>query len=199
MKRLLRSGARRSSSSRLLSSVSAVATAVLLPFVHPHLSKEGRRQCITTSIMKRRSPRRSARSGSSTTCCGADQELDFSRNFMPESLARTAALDGAQPVRAAHPQPDQRAPVSEHLRDRRGVHPSVPGRSCAAASSRRRLAGSRDPQFRERGSQAHPPVQALPRSVRPRLPGRMPGDRPVRSDRRGSARATIRSRSASSS
>ena len=43
------------------------------------------------------------------------------------------------------------------------------------------------PQFRERGSQAHPSVQALPRRVRPRLPGRMPGDRPVRSDRRGGA------------
>ena len=41
-----------------------------------------------------------------------DQELDFSRNFMPESLARTAALDAPEPVRAAHPQPDQRAPVS---------------------------------------------------------------------------------------
>ena len=27
----------------------------------------------------------------------ADQELDFSRNFMPESLARTAALDGLSP------------------------------------------------------------------------------------------------------
>ena len=26
-----------------------------------------------------------------------DQELDFSRNFMPESLARTAVLDGLNP------------------------------------------------------------------------------------------------------
>ncbi len=66
-----------------------------------------------------------------------------------------------------------------------------------AASSRRRLARPRAAQLRERGSQAHPPVQALPRSVRPRLPGRVPGDRPVRSDRRRGAAATTRSRSGS--
>ena len=65
----------------------------------------------------------------------ADQELDFSRNFMPESLARTAALEHAEPVRAARPQPDQRASISEHLRRGRGVHPAVPGRSRAAASA----------------------------------------------------------------
>ena len=51
-------------------------------------------------------------------------------------------------------------------------------------AARRRLAGPRAAQLRQRGSQAHPFVQALPRSVRARLPGRVQDDRPVRSDRR---------------
>ena len=37
-----------------------------------------------------------------------DQELDFGCNFLPESLARTAALEKPERVRAADPQPDRR-------------------------------------------------------------------------------------------
>ena len=45
--------------------------------------------------------------GSSTTCCATDQELDFTRNFMPESLARTAALASLDADEQRTPQPDQ--------------------------------------------------------------------------------------------
>ena len=41
----------------------------------------------------------------------ADQELDFSRNMMPESLARTAAIETLNPLEQRDPQPDQRPPV----------------------------------------------------------------------------------------
>ena len=94
------------------------------------------------------------------------------------------ALAEPQRFRAADSQPDRRAPISVHVRDRRGVHPPVPRRPCAARAARRRLARPRAAQLRQRGSQAHPFVQALPRGVRARLPGRVPDDRPVGSDRR---------------
>ena len=100
----------------------------------------------------------------------ADQELDFSRRFMPESLARTAALEALNAERAAHPQPDQRHQYLEHLRPGRGVHPAVRARSCAAELLRRRLPRPRAAQLRRRGSQAHPSVPALPRRLRARLP-----------------------------
>ena len=104
-----------------------------------------------------------------------------------------------QRVRAAHAEPDRRARISEHVRHRGGIPPAVRARPCAAASDGRRLARSGLAQLCERGSEAHPSVQALPRGVQARLPGRLPGDRSVRSDRRRKSFATIRSRWPSSS
>ena len=65
----------------------------------------------------------------------ADQELDFSRNFMPESLARTAALDALNPFEQRILNQISAHQYLTHLRRGRGVHPAVPasitrGRSC---------------------------------------------------------------------
>ena len=125
-----------------------------------------------------------------------DQDLDFSRNFLPESLARTAALGSLNAFEqrtlnqiAAHEYLSMFGIVEEFLLpfvlDHARPH-----------LMRRRLARSGLAQLCERGSEAHSFVQALPRGVQARLPGRLRGDRsrPKRSARKSCA--TIRSRSA---
>ena len=99
-----------------------------------------------------------------------DQQLDFSLNFMPESLARTAALEELNPFEqrvlnqiSAHQYLSIFGMVEEFILPFLMDH-------AAADLARRRLAGPCAPQFRERGSEAHPPVQALPRSVRRGFP-----------------------------
>ena len=116
----------------------------------------------------------------------ADQELDFTRNFMPESLARTGGARHARRRRAAHPQPDPRPRISQHLRRGRGVHPALRARPCAPAAARRRLAGARAAQFR--GEEAKH-IQLFKRFHAAFVRGfrRVPGYRPVGSDRRRSA------------
>ncbi len=125
-----------------------------------------------------------------------DQDLDFSRNFLPESLARTAALGSLNAFEqrtlnqiAAHEYLSMFGIVEEFLLpfvlDHARPHLMDDDWRVRALA-----------QLRERGSEAHPSVQALPRGVQARLPGRVPGDRPVRGDRRRKSSATIRSRSA---
>ena len=63
----------------------------------------------------------------------ADQELDFAPQFHARKPGPDRCDRRPQPLRAARPQPDQRAPISDDLRRGRGIHPPVPRRPCAAA------------------------------------------------------------------
>ena len=62
-----------------------------------------------------------------------DQELDFSRNFMPESLARTRAVEGLNAFEQKMLNQISAHRVPEHFRHRRRGNFSLPARSCAAA------------------------------------------------------------------
>ena len=140
--------------------------------------------CTTTSTTRRRSPPRLRAQWLLDDVLREDQDLDFSRNMMPESLARTAALTSLDAVRAAHPQSDQRAPISRIF----GIVEEfiLP---FLLDHARPQL---RDDDWRVRallnfaGEEAKH-IHLFKRfhaGVRSRLPGRVPDDRPVRSDRR---------------
>ena len=117
----------------------------------------------------------------------ADQDLDFSRSFMPESLARTAALDALNPFEqrilnqiSAHQYLSIFGVVEEF------ILPFV------VDHARPHLLGD---DWRVRAilnfaSEEAKHIHLFKRfhaRVRARLSGRMPDDRPVRGDRRRSA------------
>src|SRR5690606_4367921 len=87
---------------------------------------------------------------------------------------------GAERRGTPRAQPDPRARVPGDLRPRRGVHPAVRARPRAPTAQWRRCAGPRAARLRQRGSQAHRPVQALPRAVRRGIRQRLRDDRAAR-------------------
>ena len=109
---------------------------------------------------------------------GGDRCLDFTKPFMPESLARVEALNFLTPRRTDGAQPDPWAQLSQPVRTGRGIHPAVRARPCPAAAQQRRLPHPRAAAVRQRGGQAHPSVQKLPRRVRSWFRHELPGDRP---------------------
>ena len=121
------------------------------------------------------------------TSSGPVRSFDFSRNFLPESLARTAELRVADGGRAARPQPYQRAPIFAAVRDRRAIHHPRLARSQPQPVALGPGGTAGHPQFRRRGSQAHPLVRAVRAGLQPAVPGEMRNDRPLRGNWRRSA------------
>ena len=62
---------------------------------------------------------------------GGDKRLDFTKPFMPESLAQVNGLRFSFRRREADFEPDPRPRVSLHVRPGRGIHPALRCRSCA--------------------------------------------------------------------
>lgn len=79
---------------------------------------------------------------------GGDKKLDFSKRFMPESLARVEELSVPERRRKESTQPDPRACIPFDLRPCRGVHSPLRDRPRAADAGHGRLPGPCVPAVR---------------------------------------------------
>jgi hypothetical protein len=64
---------------------------------------------------------------------GGEKRLDFTRHFMPESLAQTEALSFFNKGRETNPEPDQRQRLPLHLRARGRIYTAIRPGPCAIA------------------------------------------------------------------